>query len=270
MKALIKTKLLSLFIVTLLAGCASTNLTSTHRNVPVKIDGDYNEWNKTIHYIEDQQFSYGISHYDDKMYICIVRSGKMKMSQLLRNGLIIWIYPENDRAINFGLKIQSPELKPSTIRKMKIKRDQISQEDLIRKLVKRFNDHNEIQIVNTKNEILENFGFINDLNIDFKIAYKNSQLIYELSLPLLKSTTTPYSACAGPGGSVLVEFESLTPKFDPTKEATKINSGAMRGGKSGGRGSGRGRSGGGRSGNKVIRSQAETVPSINHSVEVKF
>lgn len=243
-------------------GCSSVNLKSTRLNKPVTIDGKHNEWGKSLKSVTDQNFSYGISHYKDKMYICFIQEGPINARQLLKNGLIIWIKPESDEALSFGMKIKSNNFRPLRRTDVQNKTKTDLKKNLTAKMTKELNATGEIQIINTKNEILENLGIDNDVNINFRTGFSGNQLVYEFEIPLIKSSENPYAICSNADENVLIEFNSLTPEANKGGEKRRQNFRNNNSGKRGGEMK--------RSGRAANRLKSMLGQKIDYSVEVKF
>lgn len=256
-------------MVLLFVGCSSVNITSTRLSNPVKIDGYHSEWGKTVRYIENQEFSLGISHTDDELNLCLVRSGKLKMSQLLLSGFTIWIYPENQKIKSLGINISPTNLKRQLTHNPNSKNQNVTQDDLMNKLVSQFKQNSQIKIITKKGEILENLGFINDVNIDFGIGYNDNQLTFEISIPLIKTEITPYAVAKKFGEEVKIRLKSNSPKekFTPEKNNIRLGTGKQR---ENGLRSGSGMRRRSSDQNRQKIRQIERVPEIDYSFTVKF
>ena len=247
-----------------LYSCSSNQIISTKLDKPIKIDGNYQEWDKSIKYVDEQQFAYGISHDENNMYICLVKSGRQAASQLARNGIIIWFKPEDEKALQFGLKIKTPDLlfsKSSNKNKSRRKTQRSG-------MLNRLRGNRELQIINTKGEILENINIPNDLRINFKPSLQNEILAYELSIPLKRSVNFPYSAGVNSDNSVNIKFESAKPELKNRKKISGRQSGNNRGGNKGNRMGGKGIQRG--QGKNSDRSKSISTILIEYEVEVNL
>ncbi|MFA8341843.1 MAG: hypothetical protein ACEPO8_02610 [Rhodothermaceae bacterium] len=207
------------------------------------------------------------------MYVCLVREGTINSGQLLRNGLIIWIKPDDKRSLQFGIKIKAPrgsladlKTKSRSGSKNKSGKQNNSGEKFITDIVNRLNENGELQIINSNGDILETLGVDNDLNIGYKTRYSNSQLTYEIEIPLLQSVDNPYSVCTSSNKTAEIEFKSVS------REELRKNRMEMRGNRMGNnRGSKAGKSGrGSRGGRNFGKRNMPEVPAIDHSVEITF
>lgn len=245
-----------LILAAFLQSCGGYELTSKYTEEPVVIDGNINDWNGRLNYIEEEQAAVGIANDNNFLYVCYTTANRNNILKILRMGFTVWFFPENGKTIGF----QYP-LKSSTNSNF-LKRSRQAKADQMKLLLQRtLKNNNEYRIVNEKSFPLITYGVKENNDIQVAMKYRNSKFVYELKLPL-NGTKGNYDAIQSkPGEHLKLVFES--------GEFTKgdFAGSSQRNGLTGGRaGSHRG---GGRIGSTPMKGNAAAMSSqIDFSVEI--
>ena len=232
------------------AGCGTFELNSLWRQNTVTIDGKTSDWLGLLTYIEDANISVGIINDEDYLYICLIAEDNFLQSQVIRQGLTLWLDPEGGKGKSFGIKfplgmmaVRPPRDKSEAPEKRRIPRqdfDPSSRENLDITF-------KEMEILGPNEEILERIKLENIQGIEAQFKSGSGLMAYEIKIPLKATPDFIYAIRTQSGKTIGIGFE--TPKLDRANMSRETPSKMGRSGSIGGRDSMGGRGGrGGRSG----------------------
>jgi len=226
-----------------LVGCGTTaDVTSGWNNGQVVIDGSAKEWNTGLTELKDSHIFIGTRNDQDYFYLCLMTPEDQFRRQMMIPGLTIWFEPENGKKLGilYPMGIQSPE-SPAPLR------SEGSRDPEDRSRMEQF-ALQDLEILGPEKEDRNLLSTLQLPGISVKIGSSQGETVYELKIPLHRTTEHPY-ALEGAGNAVKLAIE--TGKFEPRMRqgnGEREGGGGTGGGFPGGGRMGRGRFGGGRMG----------------------
>ncbi len=207
-------------IAVLITGCSSTEkLQSNWNGSEMKIDGDYSDWENSLHAVKDQGVSLGFKNDDKFLYLCLITTDRGKMMQMMRAGFVIWFYPEKSDGKGFGL------MYPMPFSMLNLDRDEqqdynkeLFQPDKMNDMFKKMlGEKNEFQIINQDKFPLGQYPLENKEGIKAKLGYNADRFIYELQIPLGTQKKYEYEVASLPGEKLKIQFETLESQNEGTR-----------------------------------------------------
>lgn len=198
-------------------GCGRPNLFSAWRDREIVIDGKYTDWgNYTVYYNEKTRIVINLLNDRDYLYICLISRNREIETQLMDSGLILWLDPDGGVNKVFGIRfpvgmramgmpINEPEENRTKEWSDEEGREGIEKNARDREFEKRLEALEGLQ---EKLEILT--GALDKKNkgagqhelsleesakfgIEARIGRQNGYFVYELKVPLVKSSQHPYA-----------------------------------------------------------------------------
>jgi len=251
-------------------------LTSQWRDRELTIDGDSGDWPGPLRPIEENHPLMAAAMNDGQyLYLVLSTSDSTERRQILRQGLVVWFDPGGGEKKHFGLKYPvgvPPEERPtrgggggggyrrgpgggggghST-------GDSGSGDSSHPTSPDQVEPTNRLEVYGPQKD--DAHSFVADMapGITVKTGQADGYLVYELKVPLAKTTDAPYAIETKPGAVIGIGIE--TPKMEhPSGEGRGGGMGGGMGGMGGGMGGrgggGMGHGGGGRSGGEHGQSE---------------
>jgi len=202
------TGLLFLFILSL-NGCSSVpEVTSSHNNNEIVVDGKQADWGNTFTSVKNENVAVAFKNDDENLYICLITSDNRKIVKILSSGLTVWLYPSDSKDV---IGIQYPVRKPlEELRSVANEnRESMEPSDINGRIQKLLKVQNELIIVDENN--IGVFSSSPDVEKGFraKIGYNMNQLVYELKVPLTRNKEfTQFVFRANPQDNIRIKFET--------------------------------------------------------------
>ncbi len=219
--------------------CSTLELESTWKDRDITLDGKGGDWLGAKYYFEDLAISVGLINDEQYLYVSMMTENPMIRTQIMRQGLTVWLDPKGGKNKTFGIKFplgrQGAERKEEgmDIRDMM---DEIAWEKMMQRLQESMK---ELEILGPNEEVLAKMDIEDAQGIEVKMRNAAGTFVYELKIPLSFSKELPFAAGVKPGDVIGVGF--LSPKMQMQRPK------GMRGGGMPGMG-GRGGIGGGMGG----------------------
>lgn len=197
--------ILILFVFPLLmTGCGDQEINSYWSKGNIKIDGNQKDWGNTISFLKDENIGIGVQNDSDNVYICLITTNRAHILRALRNGLTIWIDPQNENR-TYGIKYP---IGMSNDMMFNYQGNQNgSYQDMGSMMKKYESSMNEFELVNKDGELLSGIPVKNDYGIELKLNIAKDQLIYELKIPLNHSINKGFFVNTTPGSEIRIGFE---------------------------------------------------------------
>jgi hypothetical protein len=249
-------------------------LTSQWRDRELTIDGDSGDWPGPLRPIEENHPLMAAAMNDGQyLYLVLSTSDSTERRQILRQGLVVWFDPSGGEKKHFGVKYPvgvPPEERPSrggggyrrgpgggggggrpagdpgsgsSDPSRPTSPDQVE-------------PTNRLEVYGPEKDDAHSFVTEMAPGITVKTGQAEGYLVYELKVPLAKTTDSPYAIETKPGA--LIGFGIETPKMErPSGEGQGGGGGfgGFGGGMGGRGGGGMGRGGGGRGGGQHGQSE---------------
>lgn len=234
---------LSLFALSsfiFVSGCASTTqITSTQPSEKIKIDGQPNEWQNKLKYIEGEKCAVGVQNDDKFIYFCFETSDRSTIMKIISLGATVWVEPENGKTLGIEYPLQTMKDKPMQGRP-EIQNGQVSQaedsEMMQNRIYTLLNNQNDLQIVNEDSFPLYSYPITDPLGFQVKLGLNMSKLVYEMRIPYGATSAAPVMVDAFPGELLSLKIETQEPDLSAKRPSgggvgTGMGSGGgMRGG----------------------------------------
>jgi hypothetical protein len=249
-----------------LAGCLESRLASAWPEREISIDGKAPEWaGREAYYSESDGFKIGFFNDANYLYIYMATWNRQKQSQILMNGMTVWIDATGRKrqtfGINYPMKQSMPdsagmppgmpmEMRPGDRMGAPSDDSRENRQAFLRGMLAEAQV--EMAILGAGAEPLVSMPAADNGKggIAAMIDIANRTLIYELRIPLAASDGVPYTVNASPGATIGIGFKvgkAEMPSMKRMGEGPPRDRGGSGGGM-GGPGGGMGGPGGGMGG----------------------
>jgi hypothetical protein len=196
---------ISLLLI-LLNGCSGGfKLTSDWQQREMNIDGSDSQWQRGLYYDKESDLVYGVRNDEKYIYVFLKTQNRSTQMQIMRQGLTVWFDREDGKNQTFGIQYPMSRQEghagfiPDT-----------NEETLHTFLDQEFP---ELEILGPKKEDLQRFSALETPGIRVKLGRTRETLIYELRVPLHKTSEQPFAIEPTSSNRIGVEFE--TGEFKP-------------------------------------------------------
>jgi hypothetical protein len=190
----------------LLNGCSSgLKLSSDWQQGEMIIDGSDSEWLRGLYYDKNSDMVYGVRNDESYIYIFLKTQNRSTQMQIMRQGLTVWFDKEDGKNHTFGIQYPMSRQKahsrffPDT-----------SEEKLTTFLDQAFP---ELEIIGPSKENVQLFSALETPGIRVKLGRTREALVYELRVPLKKTSEHPFAIEPISAHRLGIEFE--TAEFKP-------------------------------------------------------
>jgi hypothetical protein len=207
-------------VVIAASGCSSAlELSSVWRDREIVADGSDAEWQGTTAYIKKSNVSLGIRNDSEYVYTCVIAMDRQSQMQMMALGFTVWFDPEGGKnkvfGVHFplGLRGQQPSVIPQD------RRNPESREDPEETLKLMEQSQRELEIIGPGEEDRERVLLMQLQGIKAKLG-SNQQgfLVYELRVPLRKSSEHSYAIGIGNNKEIGIGFETTELNLEKMSE----------------------------------------------------
>ncbi|OGU98055.1 MAG: hypothetical protein A3J84_06245 [Ignavibacteria bacterium RIFOXYA2_FULL_37_17] len=229
-----KTRLSIILFILVISGCGSVKeTTSVWKDNEIKIDGDISDWQNALISIPDKKFAVGFKNDDKFLYISLITDDRMKIMQMLREGFITWVTPNEGDGKTFGVKfpLSNKDMEGEQLQSMNrepFQRD--NRDNMEKQFVRLLNRQNELEIINKDKFPLSLMPLENKEGIKVKLGYTANNFVYELQIPLTTGENYSFPVNAAPGGKVSIRFETEKMDLENSRGAMREGGAAPRSG----------------------------------------
>ncbi|MFZ5948073.1 MAG: hypothetical protein ACOYU5_08895 [Stygiobacter sp.] len=227
--------LIALFVISsslFFTSCVGSALPINWRANQITIDGNSDEWGTELKQIPDQKIWLGTTNDDKFFYLCMVTEDRIKAMQMMRNGLITWFIPENDKDAGFGIKYPMPNKMPRREELQNLgnmNREMFQSENLMKFVDMFLEKQNEFQVLNLDKYSLSLLPLQNKDGIELKLGYKDNKFVYEMKVPLAVHQDYSFQIAALPGENIKVKFETEQNEMSGRTKGSGMMSGGQMG-----------------------------------------
>jgi hypothetical protein len=152
--------------------------------------------------VKGQKFSVGLVNDDTALYVCLVTKDRVPYTQIVRQGLILWIDPASGKKRAFGIQFPIGGVRPP--RGMEGPGDTVAPsytppppggQEAIRILGPKPSD--------AKDLLMDETG-----GIRARVGIRGDLLVYELKVPLKRDAAGPYAVNVEPGGTIRLGLQT--------------------------------------------------------------
>ena len=208
-------------LIPALSACSSgKQMISGWQKEELKVNGDFSYWRANVQEIPDKRFGVGFTNDDKFLYLCLTTDDHSKISQIFRNGFVVWFEPENGNQKTFGIKYprvnisdKRPQMNEPNSEEMPLQNNQNN-------FGKMLENQNEFEVVNQDKYPLLALPLLNKEGIEAKLSFHEGRLIYELKVPLAVSKQFSIAAGVLPGERIKIKFETLETTVERSNQRT--------------------------------------------------
>ena len=194
---------LGLIMSVVFVSCEKYEFNSQWKDRDIDVDGRSMDWLDTLTYVEEFNISVGIANDTDYLYICAVVENPLVRMQVMRQGLTVWFDPKGGRKKAMGLRF------PLGYQGMREPPAEFGEEPDIEKLQRTFPmSLNELEILGPNRKDVRRMRKAEAKGVDVAMSFSSGKLVYELKIPLIKSSNRPYAINVRPGSSFGIGIET--------------------------------------------------------------
>ena len=202
-------------LLILLDGCSSgLKLTSDWQQGEMNIDGGDSEWQRGLYYDNESDMVYGVRNDNNFVYVFLKTQNRSTQMQIMRQGLTVWFDREDGKNHVFG--IQYPMSRQETHAGFI---PDSSEEKLHTFLDQAFP---ELEIIGPTKEDIQRFSTLEAPGIRVKLGRTHETLVYELLVPLKKTSKQPFAIEPISGHRIGIEFETGEFKSEHMKDGMNV------------------------------------------------
>ncbi|MCD6163190.1 MAG: hypothetical protein J7K40_12390 [candidate division Zixibacteria bacterium] len=188
-------------LVYFISSCNDIKMNSQWCNREIFIDGMSFDWENILMNFEYKKINLGILNDDAYLYICLVPLDEVIIQQVMMMGFTVWLTAESDK--DFKLGICYPVGIGNNRRLLKDIPIEQNREELKRIFEESLN---EIMIISSNKGDTITIPVENISSVEVRVGTKNERMVYELKIPLIKSSDYPYAIGAFAGQQIEIEF----------------------------------------------------------------
>ncbi len=205
-----------ILFATALTGCGDIELKSTWLDREIVVDGAPDDWEDLMLIIKDKNFTIGLANDENFLYLCLRSFEESTLRQAMLSGFTVWFDAEGGKQRKFGIKfpvgMQAGALPVKNMREMTQTPDAKAQEGLIAASLR------EVEIIGPgKGERVRASSFL-EKGIEVKVGQTQGQFVYELKIPLLKTSDHSYAVGAQEGKPLRIGLETGKTERDKMRE----------------------------------------------------
>jgi len=205
-------------LLILLYGCGGgLKLTSDWQQGEMNIEGSDSEWQRGLYYDKESDMVYSVRNNDKYVYVFMKTQNRSTQMQIMRQGLTVWFDREDKNNQTFG--IQYPISRQETHAGFS---PDTNEEKLHTFLDQEFP---EMEIIGPKKENIQRFSALETPGIRVKLSRSHETLVYELRVPLNKTSEYPFAIEPVSEHRIGIEFETGEFKQEQNKSGMHVGSG---------------------------------------------
>lgn len=212
------------FSVILAAGCGSSlKLDSQWRDHEIAVDGQHEEWQGQMTYIEEEEMSVGFFNDADYLYISMRTASREIQRRFMALGFTLWFDPDGGQGKEFGIRFPIGMIEMGmAMRQPDEQRDMEAMRENFEKSLANLELHLPGEDEPRLMRVTEAKG------IEVGVGDPRQQLIYEIKVPLQKDDAHPFAIEAREDKPIGVGFE--TAQIDRSELRKQPSPGGMEGG----------------------------------------
>jgi hypothetical protein len=208
--------------------CSTLELESTWKDRDIVLDGKDGDWLGAKYYFEGLYVSVGLINDEQHLYVSMMTENPMFRTQIMRQGLTVWLDPKGGKNKTFGIKYplgrQGGE-KEGMMMDPREMMDEMAREEMMQRLQETMT---ELEILGRDEEVLARMDIEETKGIEVQMRNVGGTFVYELKVPLSSSEEYPFAVGVKPGDTVGVGF--LSPRMQMQRMGGIRGGGRMPGG----------------------------------------
>lgn len=204
--------LCSASILLLLAGfwgCSSgLQMQSFYREREIAIDGDLQDWEGALQYIEKKHVMVGFYNDGEFLYVGFKTADRSIRRRIFALGLTLWFDNQGGREKRFGIRFPIGMMEQGGLRPRQFQRREWQSGGADSLQQRMAANLRELEIIPGKDETPIRMSISELKGLDIKLGTSNYDFEYELRIPLQRSTEHPYAVSGEQGQTIGVGFET--------------------------------------------------------------
>ncbi len=246
-----------MFVLVLLGGCGSLQLSSRWPEQAIVVDGITGEWANKTTSIESKKLTVGFANDSNFVYMMLSTSDRALSHMLATQGLTVWFDPSGGRKETFGIHYP--------LGLFGGKSGGRGTETDVKDVFRVSASMSELEILGARKDDTRRMSVLAAGDIQVRAKVDQTSFSYELRIPYATDERIPFSIRAKPGTPIGV---GLTTPPAETADGSLSGSSSAGGGGGGGRGRG-GRGGGSSMGSEPDRAR-QTVEPLSEWMTVQL
>jgi hypothetical protein len=208
-------------LLVLLAGCSGgLKLASDWQQSEMTVDGSESEWQRGLYYDKESDMVYGVRNDDSYAYIFLKTQNRSTQMQIMRQGFTVWFDREDGKNQTFGITY------PIRRHEARAGFSPDSNEERLSAFLDQA--YPELEIIGPRKEDIQRFSPLEAPGIRVKLGRTRETLVYELRVPLKKTSEHPFAVEPISAHRIGIEFETGTFKPEENKSSMRMEGGHER------------------------------------------
>lgn len=193
-------------VVLMLNGCSGgLKLTSDWQQREMVIDGSDAQWQRGLYYDKETDMVYGVRNDEKYIYVFLKTVNRSTQMQIGRQGLTVWFDREDGKNQTFGIHY------PMSWQESRTGVAPDTNEETLHSFLDQ--EYPELEIIGPKKQERQRFSALEAPGIRVKLGRTRETLMYELRVPLNKTSEQPFAIEPASLNRIGIEFE--TGEFKP-------------------------------------------------------
>ena len=190
----------------MLNGCTGgLKLTSDWQQREMVIDGSDAQWQRGLYYDKETDMVYGVRNDEKYLYVFIKTVNRSTQMQIGKQGLTVWFDREDGKNQTFGIHY------PMSRQESRTGFAPDTNEETLHSFLDQ--EYPELEIIGSKKQERQRFSALEAPGIRVKLGRTRETLMYELRVPLNKTSEQPFAIEPALSNRIGIEFE--TGEFKP-------------------------------------------------------
>ncbi len=186
-------------VLLIATACSTLQLNSRWNDQDVVVNGRADDWQGGLTYIENDDFSLGLSNDDRYVYVCLSTESRMIRSMAQARGLTVWFDPGGGRNKVFGIRYPMGRL---ALEQILQEMSEEERQDLIGKIQQGDQEARrkmgqlmmrDAVILGPQKNVQVQVPVAKLNEIEIRITMSAQTFVYELKVPLAVSEQSPYA-----------------------------------------------------------------------------
>jgi hypothetical protein len=181
----------------------------------MNIDGGDSEWQSGLYYDKESDMVFGVRNDDTYAYVFLKTQNRSTQMQIMRQGLTVWFDREDGKNQAFGIKY--PMRRQETRSGFSSDTNEEKPQPFLDQ------EYPELEMIGPRKEDVQRFSPLEAPGVRVKLGRTRETLIYELCVPLKKTSEHPFAIEPNSAHRIGIEFE--TGEFKPEQNKGGLHAG---------------------------------------------
>ena len=201
-------------LVLMVNGCGGgLKLSSDWQQHEMVIDGSDVQWQRGLYYDKETDMVYGVRNDEKYIYVFLKTANRTTQNQITKEGLTVWFDREDGKNQTFGIHY------PMSRSESRSGISSDTTEDNLQSFLDQ--QYPELEIIGPKKQERQRFPALEAPGIRIKLGRTRETLIYELRVPLNKTSEHPFAVDPTSSNRIGIEFETGEFKAGQAREGMR-------------------------------------------------